>query len=59
MVVQSTRIKAEASRRKAMSSGRMVADEAALGAEIAAWLERAAQADAAEGGDRSGDERPS
>ncbi len=54
---------AHASKRKVMSDGRIVRAETALGAEIAAWLERAAQADAAEDGargtDRGGDEMPS
>jgi transposase len=56
-----TKIKANASKRKAMSYGRMVKTEAELEAEVAAWLSRAATADDgedAELGEARGDETP-
>ena len=56
-----TKIKANASKRKAMSYGRMVKSEAELEAEVAAWLTRAARVDDAEDaelGEARGDETP-
>jgi transposase len=56
-----TKIKANASKRKAMSYGRMVKTEAELESEVAAWLSRAATADDgedAELGEARGDETP-
>jgi len=62
VALDGTKIKANASKHKAMSYARMVKAEDALAAEIAAWLDRAAAADAAEdaerGADRRGDEPP-
>jgi len=62
VALDGTKIKANASKHKAMSYARMITAEAELAAEIAAWLERAAAADAAEdaqyGDDRRGDEPP-
>ena len=48
IAVDGTKVKANASRHKAMSYGRMRAREAELEAEVAGLLERARQADAAE-----------
>ena len=48
VAVDGTKLKANASRHKAMSYGRMKTAEPALAAEVAAWLARAEQADAAE-----------
>jgi transposase len=56
-----TKIKANASKHKAMSYGRMVKTEAELEAEVAAWLTRAATVDDAEDaelGEARGDETP-
>ncbi len=57
-----TKIKANASKHKAMSYGRMKGAEERLAAEVARWMEKAAAQDAAEdrqhGGDRRGDELP-
>lgn len=57
-----TRIKANASKHKAMSYGRMKQAEKTLSAEVEGWLSQAAQADAAEdrqlGADKRGDELP-
>ena len=56
-----TKIKANASKRKAMSYGRMVKTEAELEAEVTDWLSRAATADDgedAELGEARGDETP-
>src|SRR5438876_9250928 len=57
-----TKVKANASKHKAMSYGRMQQAEAALAAEVAGWLERAAAADAADdaalGVAQRGDELP-
>ena len=57
-----TKLKANASRHKAMSYGRMRSTAPALAAEVAAWLARAGERDAAEdqahGADRRGDETP-
>ena len=62
VALDGTKVKANASKHKAMSYGRMVKAEAELGAEIAAWLERADAADAAEdaahGEALRGDEMP-
>src|SRR6266446_1759626 len=62
VALDGTKIKANASKHKAMSYARMITAEAELATEIAAWLERAAAADAAEdaqyGDDRRGDEPP-
>lgn len=62
VALDGTKIKANASKHKAMSYARMVKAEDELAAEIAAWLDRAAAADAAEdaehGADRRGDEPP-
>lgn len=62
VAVDGTKVKANASRHKAMSYGRMKAAEPRLAAEVAAWLEQAAAADAAEdaayGHGRRGDETP-
>jgi transposase len=61
VALDGTKIKANASRHKAMSYGRMTAAEARLSAEVQAWLARAAAADAAEDcelGERRGDELP-
>src|SRR6202048_1149410 len=57
-----TKIKANASKHKAMSYGRMRGAEEKLAAEVAGWMKKAAAQDAAEdrqhGGDRRGDELP-
>ncbi|PZP66058.1 IS1182 family transposase [Methylorubrum populi] len=62
VAVDGTKLKANASRHKAMSYGRMKTAEPALAAEVDAWLERAHEADAAEnqahGASRRGDETP-
>ncbi|HSD33583.1 MAG TPA: IS1182 family transposase [Gemmatimonadales bacterium] len=62
VAIDSTKLKANASKHKAMSYGRMGEKEAALQAEIAEWLRRAEQADrdedARDGVDRRGDELP-
>ena len=62
VALDGTKIKANASRHKAMSYGRMKKAEPDLAAEIAGWLEAAEAADAAEdaalGADRRGDEVP-
>jgi transposase len=62
VAIDGTRIKANASKHKAMSYGRMGEKEAALQAEIAELLRRAEQADRDEdgryGADRRGDELP-
>lgn len=62
MAVDGTKLKANASRNKAMSYGRMKTVERALAAEVDVWLEHAYEADAAEdvahGPDRPGDETP-
>lgn len=60
VAVDGTKLKANASRNKAMSYGRMKTAEPALVAEVEVWLDRAAMADAAEdqahGAERRGDE---
>jgi hypothetical protein len=61
VALDGTKIKAKASKRRAMSYGRMVMTEAELEAEVAAWLSRAATADDgedAELGEARGDETP-
>jgi transposase len=62
VALDGTKIKANASKHKAMSYGRMKQAEAALAAEVAGWLERAAAADVADdvalGADQRGDELP-
>jgi len=62
VAIDGTKLKANASKHKAMSYGRMGEKEAALQAEIAALLRRAEQADRDEdaryGADRRGDELP-
>ena len=62
VALDGTRIKANASKHKAMSYGRMVQAEAALADEVAGWLAAAEAADAADdaalGADRRGDELP-
>ena len=62
VAVDGTKLKANASRHKAMSYGRMKTTKPALAGEVAGWLARADQADVAEdreyGADRRGDETP-
>ena len=61
VALDGTKIKANASKHKAMSDARMIEAEDELAAEITAWLERAVAADTAEDaehGDRRGDELP-
>lgn len=62
VAVDGTKLKANASRHKAMSYGRMKQAEPKLAAEVAAWLRQAEVADAAEdaahGVDLRGDETP-
>jgi transposase len=62
VAMDGTKLKANASRHKAMSYKRMVEEEPRLAAEVRDWLDRAAAADAAEdanhGADRRGDETP-
>jgi len=62
VAVDGTKLKANASRHKAMSYGRMKTAEPKLAAEVAAWLKAAEAADAAEdaeyGADLRGDETP-
>jgi transposase len=62
VAVDGTKIKANASKHKAMSYARMVTTEADLAREVAEWLARAEQQDAAEdaehGSTRRGDEPP-
>lgn len=62
VAVDGTKLRANASKHKAMSYARMVRAEVELQAEVQAWLDRAAAADAAEdaehGADRRGDEMP-
>ena len=48
VAVDGTKLKANASRHKAMSYGRMKQAEPALAAEVEAWLRQADEADAAE-----------
>jgi transposase len=62
VAVDGTKLKANASRHKAMSYGRMKMTEPALAAEVEAWLAQAGEIDAAEdrehGAERCGDETP-
>lgn len=62
IALDGTKVKANASKHKAMSYGRMVTDEARLQAEVTALLQQAeaadARDDAAYGPDRRGDELP-
>jgi transposase len=62
VAVDGTKLKANASRHKAMSYGRMKQKEPRLAAEVAAWLKAAEAADAADdaefGADLRGDETP-
>ena len=62
VALDGTKVKANASKHKAMSYGRMVKAEPELAAEIAGWLEAAEAADAAEdaafGVDKRGEELP-
>ncbi len=62
VALDGTKIKANASKHKAMSYGRMKGAEEKLAAEVAEWMKKAAAQDAAEdrqyGGDRRGDELP-
>src|SRR5438105_5992200 len=62
VAIDGTKLKANASKHKAMSYGRMNEAEARLKAEVAAWFAKAAASDAAEdaahGADRRGDEMP-
>ena len=48
VALDGTKIKANASKHKAMSYGRMNTAEAALAAEVAGWLKQAARSDASE-----------
>jgi hypothetical protein len=62
VALDGTKIKANASKHKAMSYERMCKREAELQAEVDGWLQAAEAADAAEdkafGADRRGDEMP-
>ncbi|MGH7001374.1 MAG: IS1182 family transposase [Stellaceae bacterium] len=62
VALDGTKIKASASKHKAMSYGRMVKAEPALTAEVDRWLKEAVQADQVEdrahGAERRGDETP-
>jgi transposase len=62
VAVDGTKLKANASRHKAMSYKHMKQQEPKLAAEVQGWLDQAAAADAAEdaahGADRRGDEMP-
>lgn len=62
VAVDGTRLRANASRHKAMSYERMVKAEGELAAEVASWFDKAGRIDAAEdaehGADRRGDETP-
>ncbi len=62
VALDGTKIRANASKHKAMSYGRMTTKEAALAGEVQRWLAQAAQADKAEdrqhGAARRGDEMP-
>jgi transposase len=61
VALDGTKVRANASRHKAMSYGRMAERASALEAEVAGWLEQAEQTDAAEDaalGERQGDELP-
>lgn len=62
VALDGTKIRANASKHKAMSYGRMARAEAALAAEVAGWLARAEREDAADdaahGPEQRGDELP-
>jgi transposase len=62
VALDGTKIKANASKHKAMSYGRLTAAEKALAAQVQRWLAQAAQTDKAEdrqlGAERRGDEMP-
>jgi transposase len=62
VAVDGTKLRANASKHKAMSYGRMRQEEPKLAAEVQSWMEQAQAADAAEdaqhGVDRRGDETP-
>jgi IS5 family transposase len=62
VALDGTKIKANASKHKAMSYGRMAGAEEQLAAEVTQWMKKAAAQDAAEdrrhGRDRRGDELP-
>jgi transposase len=62
VAIDGTKLKANASRHKAMSYGRMKQSETRLAAEVAGWLGQAERADRAEdvahGADQRGDEMP-
>lgn len=62
VAVDGTKLRANASKHKAMSYKHMVQQEAKLAAEVSSWLEQAASADAAEdaqhGAESRGDETP-
>src|ERR1700759_1372863 len=62
VAVDGTKLRANASKHKAMSYARMRQEEPKLAAEVAAWMAQAEAADAAEdaehGADRRGDEKP-
>ena len=62
VALDGTKLKANASKHKAMSYGRMAQAETALAAEVAGWLAQAEAADAAEdaehGPEQRGDELP-
>jgi transposase len=62
VAVDSTKVRAHASKHKAMSFGRMKDEEERLGAEIRRWFEECAEVDATEdelfGPDKTGDELP-
>src|ERR1700692_3096367 len=62
VAVDGTKLKANASRHKAMSYGRLKTSEPKLAAEVAAWLDEAEAADRAEdaehGAELRGDETP-
>ncbi len=62
VAVDGTKLRANASKHKAMSYKHMVQQEPKLAAEVASWLDQADAADAAEdaqhGADRRGDETP-
>jgi transposase len=62
VAVDGTKLRANASRHKAMSYQRMLTEEPKLAAEVQAWLDQAAAVDTAEdalhGAERRGDETP-
>jgi transposase len=62
VAIDGTKLRANASRHKAMSYGRMKGADTALAAEVSGWLERAEAADLEEdcrhGANRRGDEMP-